>query len=165
MDWGVIYITGKLLKLIWLKWARMTHLDIWNTSYGQKKGWESNWQFDFWPLKVGNHPDILAFRWRVTYHWKALDDGFNFVLNLISIQGLHAKLWAPKIAGVPVGRILWLPLRSPGTNAIWMWASWRGIEYTIRGRWWLHSSPGHGESCDFKLPMVRPNTKSVPIMH
>jgi hypothetical protein len=29
-----------------LKWAHMTHLGTWNTSYGQKKGRESNWQFD-----------------------------------------------------------------------------------------------------------------------
>jgi len=32
------YTIGKLLKRRCLKWARMTHLDIWNTSYGQKKG-------------------------------------------------------------------------------------------------------------------------------
>jgi len=34
----VIYTIEKLLKRRCLKWARMTHLDIWNTSYGQKKG-------------------------------------------------------------------------------------------------------------------------------
>jgi hypothetical protein len=27
--------------------------------------------------------------------------GYNFALDLISIQGLHAKLWRPKVAGVP----------------------------------------------------------------
>jgi len=26
---------------------------------------------------------------------------YNFALNLISIKGLHAKLWGPKVAGVP----------------------------------------------------------------
>jgi len=40
------YIIRKLLKHRCLKWARITHLDIWNTSYGQKKGRESNWQFN-----------------------------------------------------------------------------------------------------------------------
>jgi hypothetical protein len=40
--WGVLYIIGKLLKFRYLKWARMTHLDIFNTSYGKKKGRESN---------------------------------------------------------------------------------------------------------------------------
>jgi hypothetical protein len=41
MDWGFLYIIEKLLKLRCLKWARMTHLEIQNTSYGQKKGRES----------------------------------------------------------------------------------------------------------------------------
>jgi len=43
MACGVLYIIGKLLKLRCLKRARIAHLDIWNTSYGQKKGQESNW--------------------------------------------------------------------------------------------------------------------------
>jgi hypothetical protein len=38
-------------------------------------------------------------------------------------------------------------------------------EYTIRGRWWLPSSPSCDESCVSKLPVVRPSTKSVPTMH
>ncbi len=43
--WRVLYINEKLLKCRCLKWVRMTHLDIWVTSYGQKKGRKSNsWQ-------------------------------------------------------------------------------------------------------------------------
>jgi hypothetical protein len=56
--WRILYIIGKILKLRCLKWARMTHLNISNTSYGQKKGRESNWQFDSRPLKVENCPDF-----------------------------------------------------------------------------------------------------------
>jgi len=44
-------------------------------------------------------------RWIATYHLKALDEGYNFSLDLISIQRLHAKLWAPKVARVPDVRI------------------------------------------------------------
>jgi len=110
MDWRVIYIIGNLLKLRCLKWACMTHLDIWNISCGQKKGWESNWQFDFQQLKVKNRPDLLVCRWRATYHWKALDKLYNFALDLISIRGLHPKLWAPKVVGVPTLEISGLPL-------------------------------------------------------
>jgi len=65
--WKVLYIIGKLLKCGCLKWAHITHLDIWNTSYGQKKGQESNWQFDSRPLKIKNWPDFLVCRWRATY--------------------------------------------------------------------------------------------------
>jgi len=81
-----------------------------NTSYGQKKSQESNWQFDFGSLKVRNCLDFLAWRWCATYHWKALDEGYNFVLDLTLIEGLNTKLWAPKVAGVPTMGILGLPL-------------------------------------------------------
>ncbi len=52
--WGFLYIIGKISKCRCRKWARMGHLDIFNTSYGKKKGRESNWQFDSRPLKVKN---------------------------------------------------------------------------------------------------------------
>jgi len=87
-------------------------LDILNTSYGQKKGRVSNWQFDSRPLKDKNRPDFCACRWLKTYYWKALDKGYNFASDLISIQGLHAKLWRLKVAGVPTLAISGLPLGS-----------------------------------------------------
>jgi hypothetical protein len=49
----------------------------------------------------------------VTYSWKALDKGYNFVLNLIRIGGLHSMLWALKITGVLVAG---LPFGSPKTK-------------------------------------------------
>jgi hypothetical protein len=84
------------LKRYWnldvLNWARMTNLDIWNTSYGQKKGQESNCQFDSRPLKVRNRPDFFVCKWRVTHCWKAFDEGYNFASELIMIESLHTKL-------------------------------------------------------------------------
>jgi hypothetical protein len=50
--WCVLYVIGKVLKCRCPKWPRMSHLDICSASYGQKKGRESNWQFDSRPLKV-----------------------------------------------------------------------------------------------------------------
>jgi len=98
------------------------------------------------PFKVRNHPDFLACRWHATYCWKALDEGYNFASNLISIRGLHAKLWAPKVVGVPIVRISGLPFESPGTK----WHLGAGPmakqKYTIRGKvvaspkfgsWWI----------------------------
>jgi hypothetical protein len=55
--WCVFYTVGKVLKCRCRKRPRMSHSDIYSTSYGRKKGWESNWQFDSRPLKVGNRPD------------------------------------------------------------------------------------------------------------
>jgi hypothetical protein len=121
---GVLYIIGKLLKRRCLKWARIAHSDIWNTSYGQKKGRESNCQFDSRPQKVKNRPDLLSWRGRATYHWKALDKSYNFTSDRIAIRALFAKLWGSKVAGVPFGAISGLPLGSPGKNShldvIWM---------------------------------------------
>jgi hypothetical protein len=42
MAYGVFYIIENILERRCLKWARIAYLDIWNTSYGQKKGRESN---------------------------------------------------------------------------------------------------------------------------
>ncbi len=44
---------------------------------------------------------------------KNLDEGYTFVLDLISIRGLHTKLWGPKITRVLTLAILGLPLGSP----------------------------------------------------
>jgi len=87
-----------------------------NISYGQKKGRESNCQFDSRPLKIKNCPNFLARKWHATYHWKTLNEGHNFSLKLISIIALHTKLWASKVAGIPISGILGLPFRSPRTK-------------------------------------------------
>jgi hypothetical protein len=79
----------------------MTHLHTSNTSYGQKKVRELNWQFDSEPPKVANRPYFFVFGWRETYCWKALNKGYNFTLDFISIEDPHAKLWAPQSCESP----------------------------------------------------------------
>jgi hypothetical protein len=78
----------------------MSHLDIFSTSYGKKKGRKSNWQFDSQPPKVGNRPDPNACRWSTTCCWKALNEGYKFALNLIPIGGMSKELWPRKVARV-----------------------------------------------------------------
>jgi hypothetical protein len=145
MDWRVPYIIGNLLKHRCLN-PYMTHLDTSNTSYDQKKGRESNWQFDFQPLKVWNRPYFLTFTWRATYHWKDIYEGYNVFLDLISIRGLHAKLWTPKVARIPIVEFRDSHLGVPRQNDIWVLVPWPNIEYTIRGKvvaspkfgsWWV----------------------------
>ncbi len=76
--WGVLGVIGNFLKRRYRKWPRIGHLDIYSPSYGQKKGRESNCQFDSRPLKVGNRalPNLQiesAIR-----RWKNLDEGYKF---------------------------------------------------------------------------------------
>ncbi len=52
----------------------------------------------------------------MTYRWKAFDEGYNFASDLISIRGLYAKLWAPKVMGVSTLAISGLALGSPRTK-------------------------------------------------
>jgi hypothetical protein len=142
----------------------MTHLDIGNTSYGQKKGLKSNWQFDSWPLKVWNRPNFLACRWLETYRWKVLNEGYNFVWDLIAIQGLHTKLWGPKVTDVPI--ILGLPFGSFGTKCHLDVAPMERRKVYYKGEgggfpqvWGVMSL------VSLSLPMAHPSTKSAQTMH
>jgi hypothetical protein len=118
------------------------------------------------PFKVRNHPDFLACRWHATYCWKALDEGYNFASNLISIRGLHAKLWAPKVVGVPIVRISGLPFESPGTK--WHLGAGPMAKQKI-----YYKGEGGGfpqvwvmvNLMSSNLPVARTNTKSAPTMH
>jgi hypothetical protein len=112
--WSVFSFIGKVLKCRCPKWPHMSHLDICSSSYGQKKGQESNWQFDSWPLKVGNRP-LPDVSWRnETWRWKALDESYNFGLDVISIRVWGEELWASKVLGLQPGTISGLQLGSLG---------------------------------------------------
>jgi hypothetical protein len=52
----------------------------------------------------------------VTYCWKVLDKGYNVFLDLLAIKGLHVKLYALKVTGVPTVGISGLPLGSLKTK-------------------------------------------------
>jgi hypothetical protein len=131
--------------------------------YGQKKSRESNWQFDSRPLKVENRPDFLTCRWHATYHWKT---GQGLQSKVISIKGLHIKLWGPKVARVPTLGISKRPFGSPGTKC--------HLDVGLVKR---HKVYYKGEGGDFpqvwvvvslvspSLPVAHPSTKSAQTMH
>jgi hypothetical protein len=97
---------------------------------------------------------------------KVLDKGYNFALDLILIKGLHAKLWGPKVTGVPTLAISRLSLENPRTKC--------HLDVGIVDR---HIVYYKGEGGGFplvqdvvcfvslSLSVAHPNTKSVPIMH
>jgi hypothetical protein len=133
----------------------MSYLDICSTSYGRKKGRESNWPFDSRPLNVENRPNLGVCRWSAKHNWKAFKKSYNFASDLIPIGGLSWELWALKVLGVQTGTVIGLPpfgCRSRGQT--------QRILYG--GRWWLPPSPGRGESSESVLPMACPNTRVDP---
>jgi len=75
--WGVLGVIGKVLKCRCPKWPRIGHLDICSPSYGQKKGRESNWQFDSRALKVRNRPVPKVRSGSAMRRWKALFEGYK----------------------------------------------------------------------------------------
>jgi hypothetical protein len=110
----------KVLKRRYRKWPRIGHLDICSPSYGQKKGRESNWQFDSRPLKVENRHLSEVRIDNATWHWKDLDEGYNFGLDLVAI-GLHSReLWPFKVLRVPPGQFRDSISGVPTKSAIWM---------------------------------------------
>jgi hypothetical protein len=141
-------------------------LDICSPSYGQKKGRESNWQFDSQPLKVRNKPLPDLWIESATWRWKDLDEGYNIGLDLIAIRLRSRELWAPKVS-----RLQLRQFRDNFKTPTWesrenvpFGCSPRGVAQRILygGRWWLPSSPGRGESCVSKCMWLVPTPKGVP---
>jgi hypothetical protein len=117
--WSVLGVIGKVLKRRYRKWPRIGHLNICSPSYGQKKGRESNWQFDSRPLKVGNRPFPDLRIESAIRLWKDLDEGYKFGLDLVAIRLCSRELWAPKVP------------RVPGKSDIRAWVLRSVTEYTI----------------------------------
>jgi len=113
LPWCVLYINEKILKCRWPKWPRMGHLDICNPSYVQKKGRESNCQFDSRPLKVGNRPLPDVFSRSAIWRWKALDESYNFGSDLVLIRVQGEDLWPSKVPELQPKTVSGLQLGSP----------------------------------------------------
>jgi hypothetical protein len=98
--WDVLGVIGKVLKRRYRKWPRISHLNICSPSYGQKKGQESNWQFDSRPLKVRNRTLLDLRIESAIRRWKDLDEGYKFFSDLVAIRLRSRELWAPKVPGL-----------------------------------------------------------------
>jgi hypothetical protein len=85
-------------------------------------------------------------------HWKALDEGYKFALNLIAIEGLHKKLCAFKVVKVLAIGILGLTLGNPGTkNHLDVGPKESCRVYYMGEGGGFPSSLGRGESCESKV--------------
>ncbi len=104
LHWGILGVIGKVLKRRYWKWPRIGHLDICRPSNGQKKGRESNWQFDSRPLKVRNWPLLDVQIESAIRHWKDLNKGYKFGLDFVMIRPGSWELWPPKVPGLHPGQ-------------------------------------------------------------
>ena len=131
--WGVLGVIGKVLKRRYQKCPRIGHLDICRPSYGQKKGRESNCQFDSRPLKVGNRPVPDVRSGSATRRWKALFKGYKIGSDLVAIRGRGEELWLSKVPGVQPGHIRYnfgTPFRESRENVTFGCHS-RGVTQSI----------------------------------
>jgi hypothetical protein len=133
--WGVLGVIGKVLKRRYRKWPRIGHLNIFSPSYGQKKGQESNWQFDSRPLKVGNRP-LSDLRIESAIRcWKDLDEGYKFGSDFVAIRLRNRELWAPKVPRLHPGQFSGQFRDSdpgvPGKSGIRAWVPRSVTGYTI----------------------------------
>jgi hypothetical protein len=146
------------------EWACIAHLNIWNTSYGQKKGRES--KLPIWLLTTKSQ-ESTQFTW--------LQRAFHIPLES-SRQGLQLCLrshldlrFARKVMrlqshGSPNWHDFGTPIREvSGEKNHLDVGLWPATKYTIRGK--LPPSPGHGESSVFVLLVARPSTKGASTMH
>ncbi len=134
LHWGVLGVIGKVLKRRYRKWPRIAHLNICSPSYGQKKGRESNWQFDSRPLKVGNRPLPDLRLESAISRCKDLDEGYKFGLDLVVIRLCSRELWAPKVPGQFSGQFRDSDSRVPGVpgkSDIQAWVPQSVTKYNI----------------------------------
>jgi hypothetical protein len=122
--WGVLGVIGKVLKRRYRKWPQIGHLDIFSPSYGQKKGRESNWQFDSRSLKVRNRP-LPDIRFEsATRRWKRSQRGLQLWFRPRHDPTLQSGVMSSQSPGTPTGTISGQFRDSnfgvPGKRAIWM---------------------------------------------
>jgi len=164
--WSVLGVVGKVLKCRYRKWPRIDHLDICRPSYGQKKGRESNSQFDSRPLKVGNRPLSDLRIESAIGRWKDLDEGYKFGSDLVAIRTGSRELWAPKVPRLhpeqfrdSFGTPTWESREKESFGCSLGEVSQRTL---YGGRWWLPPNPGRDVSCGPKCPWLVPTPKGVP---
>ncbi len=92
----------KVLKHKCLKFPHIVHLNLNCISYEQKKGQESNWEFDFRPQipwKQGSNKVQLEC---VIHHWKDIYKGYKILSSYFQNTFNLRKIWMSKILGLPL---------------------------------------------------------------
>jgi hypothetical protein len=145
-----------------LKMALISHSDICSTSYGRKKGRESNWQFDSRPLKVRNRLDP-GVQMKYNTPLESSQGELQICFRPHPNQRSHLEVMSsqrPRSSnrdnfGTP-------PWESRDKKPFGCRCHGQTQKILYRGRWWLPPSSGRGESSEFVLLVVCSNTKGDP---
>jgi hypothetical protein len=154
------------LKCTCLNWACITHLDIWNIGYDQKKG--SGIKLTIWLpttkcLELTQFPNMQAmYNIPLESSWPGIQLCFRPHCNQRSTR----EVMRPKVAGVWAMGISGLPLGNPMTKCH------MDVAPVERCREYYKGEGGGFPQVRVvvslvspRLPVARPNTKSAQIMH
>jgi hypothetical protein len=146
MAWRVFYINGKLLERRCLKWAHIAHLDIWN-KLGPKEG--PGIKLAIWlPTTKSQESTRFFMRADGVRHivGKILTRPTTLLQTSSQSKVCTQSYGTSKLQEFQPWQFRDSHLGVQGQKVIWMWASWRGAEYTIRGKvvaspksglWWV----------------------------
>jgi hypothetical protein len=166
LNWNFPYTIRKLSKCRCLKWAYI-HLSTYNTSYGQKKNQESEWQFNSWPLKVGNFHELCVCKGRATYIIGNLLMKVIIFFKTSPQSKVYTKSYkCPKWQKFQFQEFWNSQLGSTEKNDVWVQPLWLVTKNTTRGKavasLQVRVMVSLMNPCMF---MVHPCTISVPTMH
>jgi hypothetical protein len=117
---------------LWPKERSGVKLPIWLPTI---KSWELPW---FTCVQVLCLISLESSRW-----------GLQLCFKITSIGGLHKKLWASKVARVPISRISRFPTWESKDEMTFGCRPYGQAQRILQGgRWWLPPSLGHDESCE-----------------
>jgi hypothetical protein len=127
----------------------MTHLDIWNTSYGQKKGRKSNWQFEKLGIAM-----ISSCASGVQHTVGKISTKTTTFHQTSSQSEVFTEITGPQSCGIPNFENFRTPI----------WESQDKMPFKCRprgeaqnillgGRWWFPPSLGCGESYESEFAL------------
>jgi hypothetical protein len=130
-----LYHCKKILKHRCLKCACMTHLDIWNTSYGQKKGQKSNCQIWLLTIKSRQSPRFPCIHVACDILLKKFQWGLQLCLRPHLDRRFAQKNYGlTKSRGFQLLEFQDSHLGVSGENDIWVLAPWLSTKYIISGK-------------------------------
>jgi hypothetical protein len=141
----------------------MGHLNICNTSYGKKKGWESNWQFDSRPIKSRESTGPQGVQVKCDTSLENSRQELQVCFRPHPNSRFEKRVTSPQ------------SVKSPNRDSFGTppWESWDKKPFGCRcreeaqrilygGRWWLPRVQAVVSLVSPKSPVACPNTKSVP---